>query len=171
MKFNKKLTILIWVLSFTWALPTTLAGCVVALYLRLRGNKPKRFGPIFYFPITEDYGLNLGPFILVPKKYRFLLERARAWTPSSSVFSVWTFHHFCCRNSERYSFLVERTENIRWKTFICLSACNRNLYCERSPELDRIFHENCRTCIYWITFDNLWNHYSNLVKQVRSSAL
>ena len=74
MKFNKKLTILIWVLSFTWALPTTLAGCIVALYLRLRGNKPKRCGPIFYFPITEGYGLNLGPFILVPKNTDFYLN-------------------------------------------------------------------------------------------------
>ena len=54
-------------LSFTWGLPLTLIGCVVALALRIVGIKPKRFLYGYYFHITNSSGFNMGPFAIVSK--------------------------------------------------------------------------------------------------------
>ena len=56
-----------WVLSFTWALPTTILGALIALGLLVTGHKPKRYGPCICFPITEDWGLELGLFFICTK--------------------------------------------------------------------------------------------------------
>lgn len=52
-------------LSFTWGLPLTLVGAVVALFLLAKRYKPKRFGWVWCFEIGERWGgLNLGLVIL-----------------------------------------------------------------------------------------------------------
>ena len=54
-----------YLLSFTWGLPMTLLGCLVAAVLVCAGYKPKRFGWCWYFEIGEDWGgLELGVFFL-----------------------------------------------------------------------------------------------------------
>ena len=52
-------------LSFTWGLPLTLAGCIVALVLTIAGKKSKKFGLVRYFTIGKNWGgLELGVFFL-----------------------------------------------------------------------------------------------------------
>ena len=65
---NKKLFLtLYWVLSFTWALPTTLLGGLVALGLLITGHKPKRYCCALCFPLGSDWGLELGLFFIGSK--------------------------------------------------------------------------------------------------------
>lgn len=58
-----------YILSFTWGLPLTLAGVIIAGFLLLTGHKPERFGYGFYFRIgrTNWGGQELGPFFLRDK--------------------------------------------------------------------------------------------------------
>ena len=57
-----------YLLTFTWGLPFTLLGLFAALFLRLRGNKPKKHGYCFYFEAGEHWGgINLGLFFIVDK--------------------------------------------------------------------------------------------------------
>ena len=61
--------ILFYTLSFTWGLPVTLVGCVVAAALRIAGHRPKRWGWCWYFEVGEKWGgLELGVFFLVNRK-------------------------------------------------------------------------------------------------------
>ncbi len=60
--------IVFYVLSFTWGLPMTLVGCLVAMVLLVLGHKPKRWGYCYYFEIGEGWGgLELGVFFLCNK--------------------------------------------------------------------------------------------------------
>ena len=60
---------LFYLLSFTWGLPMTIVGCVVAAALRITGHKPKRWGLCWYFEVGEKWGgLELGVFFLVQKR-------------------------------------------------------------------------------------------------------
>ena len=62
-------TFLFYLLSFTWGLPMTIVGCVVAAALRITGHKPKRWGLCWYFEVGEKWGgLELGVFFLVQKR-------------------------------------------------------------------------------------------------------
>lgn len=55
-------------LSFTWGLPLTLIGCIVALVLIVTGHKPKKWGWCWYFEIGKSWGgLNLGVFFLTSR--------------------------------------------------------------------------------------------------------
>lgn len=57
-----------YLLSFTWGLPLTIVGCVVALFLMLAGLKPKRWGYCWYFEIGEKWGgLELGVVFITNK--------------------------------------------------------------------------------------------------------
>lgn len=57
-----------YLLSFTWGLPLTIVGCVVALFLMMTGHKPKRWGYCWYFEIGENWGgLELGVVFLTQK--------------------------------------------------------------------------------------------------------
>ena len=57
-----------WILSFTWALPTTILGGLIALGLIITGHKPKKFiNGHWYFPLASDWGLELGLFSIVDK--------------------------------------------------------------------------------------------------------
>lgn len=58
-----------YVLSFTWGLPTTLAGCLTAGALRATGKKPKRFGWCWYFEVGSHWGgCSMGPFFFKQKE-------------------------------------------------------------------------------------------------------
>ena len=48
--------------NITWGLPLTLCGLVGALFLRLSGHHPHRWGGCWYFTVGRQYwgGLNLG---------------------------------------------------------------------------------------------------------------
>lgn len=55
-----------YVMSFTWGLPLTLCGAVVALFLLVTGHHPRRWGGCLCFEVgkTRWGGLNLGLVIL-----------------------------------------------------------------------------------------------------------
>lgn len=60
---------LFYILSFTWALPTTLIGAIVSLFLFIIYGAPKKFGPAFCFPITTNgSGFELGIFFVSTKQ-------------------------------------------------------------------------------------------------------
>lgn len=57
-----------YLLSFTWGLPMSIAGCVVCGVLMCFGYKPKRYGHGYHIEIGENWGgLNLGWFFLTNK--------------------------------------------------------------------------------------------------------
>lgn len=58
----KKNKFLFHLLSFTWGLPMTLLGCIVALIMIVTGHKPQRFCDHIYFQVGETLwgGLELG---------------------------------------------------------------------------------------------------------------
>lgn len=56
---------LFYILSFTWGLPMTLIGLIVALVLICTGHKPKKWGGCWYFNVGGSWGgLELGAFFL-----------------------------------------------------------------------------------------------------------
>lgn len=62
-------------LSFTWGLPVTLAGCLVALVLRLCGLKPKKWGYCYYFELGSGRsGADLGIFFIKGKPESLYLK-------------------------------------------------------------------------------------------------
>lgn len=57
-----------YLLSFTWGLPMTLIGCLVALILMIGGKRPKQYGWCWYFEIGFNWGgLELGPIFITQK--------------------------------------------------------------------------------------------------------
>lgn len=57
-----------YLLSFTWGLPLTLVGLLVAAVLLCAGKKPKRWGYCWYFEVGEDWGgLELGVIFITNK--------------------------------------------------------------------------------------------------------
>lgn len=59
---------LYYTLSFTWGLPLTIIGCVVAIILLVTGHKPKRFSWGLYFEMGPGFGnFDLGPIFLCSK--------------------------------------------------------------------------------------------------------
>lgn len=69
-----KTLILFFILAFTWALPTTFLGALAALVLVIAGKRPKRFGPCWYFPTKQNYGLELGLFFIAPERGSYKLK-------------------------------------------------------------------------------------------------
>lgn len=61
---------LFYFLSWTWGLPMTLIGAIVALILIVAGHKPKRWGGCIYFNVGEFCwgGLELGMFFLTDRR-------------------------------------------------------------------------------------------------------
>lgn len=56
---------LFYLLSFTWGLPMTMIGCLVALAMLALGKKPEKHGACWYFKIGRNWGgLELGIFFL-----------------------------------------------------------------------------------------------------------
>lgn len=59
---------LFYLLSFTWGLPMTLIGLIVALVLLITGHKPKKYGYCLHFEVGDCWGgLNLGIVFLTDK--------------------------------------------------------------------------------------------------------
>lgn len=56
---------LYYILSWTWGLPMTLVGAIVASVLVLFGYKPKKYGYSYHIEVGKNWGgLNLGMFFL-----------------------------------------------------------------------------------------------------------
>lgn len=69
MKMNKFLYFL---LSFTWGLPMTLLGCIVALALIITGHKPIKNLYGWCFIVNSSGGFNMGPISIAsmnPSEY------------------------------------------------------------------------------------------------------
>ncbi len=68
---NKKFIMnkfIFYLLSFTWGLPVTLAGCLTALVFRICGARPERAGYCFRFSLGRGWGgFSLGVFIFTDK--------------------------------------------------------------------------------------------------------
>ena len=59
---------LFYLLSFTWGLLMTTAGCIVALALLITRHKPQKWGYCYYFEVGKNWGgLEFGPIFLVDK--------------------------------------------------------------------------------------------------------
>lgn len=59
---------LFYLLSFTWGLPMTLIGLIVALVLVITGHKPKKHGYCLHFEIGDNWGgVNLGIIFITDK--------------------------------------------------------------------------------------------------------
>lgn len=59
---------LFYLISFTWGLPMTLIGCIVAMALKAMGYKPKRYGYCWHFEVGENWGgINLGVVFITSK--------------------------------------------------------------------------------------------------------
>ncbi len=83
---------LYFILSFTWGLPLTLIGCVVALVLIIIGIKPKRFLYGFYFPTTNGSGFNMGPIAIVSKNSsEYLLKHEFGHSIQNCFFGPFVF--------------------------------------------------------------------------------
>ncbi len=62
-------------LSFTWGLPFTLVGLIVALVLRVLGHRSKKFVLVRFFEIGKSWGgLNLGLFFITSQNSTFNLR-------------------------------------------------------------------------------------------------
>jgi hypothetical protein len=57
-----------YLLSFTWGLPLTLVGLIVALVMICTGHKPQKWGYCYYFEVGQGWGgLELGIIFLTNK--------------------------------------------------------------------------------------------------------
>jgi hypothetical protein len=58
-----------YLLSYTWGLPTTLAGALTAAALRATGHKPKKFGWCEYYEVGHRWGgCSMGPYFFKQKE-------------------------------------------------------------------------------------------------------
>ena len=72
MKINKTA---FYILSFTWGLPLTLIGCLVAVVLHCLGYRPKKTGYGYCFEVGHDWGgLELGVFFITEKDASLALK-------------------------------------------------------------------------------------------------
>jgi len=72
MKINKTA---FYILSFTWGLPLTLIGCLVAGVLLCLGHRPKKTGYGYCFEVGQDWGgLELGFFFITEKDSSWALK-------------------------------------------------------------------------------------------------
>ena len=66
---------LFYIISFTWGLPLTFIGCLVAAVLTVFGYKPKKFGCCYYYEVGNGWGgFELGPLFLVNKESSDLIK-------------------------------------------------------------------------------------------------
>lgn len=70
---------LYWLVSYTWGLPMTLIGTIVAIVLLCMKYKPKIFHHNIYFNVGENRGgLELGAFFIIDNTDSFYLKRHEA---------------------------------------------------------------------------------------------
>lgn len=93
-----------YLLSFTWGLPLTLIGCLVALVLVSAGYKPKRFGWCWYFEIGECWGgLELGVFFLKSKcSGYYIMCHEHGHALQNTLFGVFMPFVVCIPSAVRY---------------------------------------------------------------------
>lgn len=93
-----------YLLSFTWGLPMTLIGCLVALALVIAGYKPKRFGWCCYFEIGEDWGgLELGVFFLKCKNCGYhIMCHEHGHALQNTLFGLFMPFVVCIPSAVRY---------------------------------------------------------------------
>ena len=70
--------ILFWLVSLTWGLPLTLFGFLMTLGLLITGHKPHRFHWYIYFPVTDGWGLEGGPFFISSRQESLSLKQHEA---------------------------------------------------------------------------------------------
>ena len=59
---------LFYILTFTWGLPVTVSGCIIAFLFLITGHKPKRFGYCLRFESSRlKGGFSAGMFIFAKK--------------------------------------------------------------------------------------------------------
>ena len=76
-------------LSFTWGLPVTLLGLVMALVCVICGKKPKKWGYCWYFDVGEHWGgTELGIFFIKDSWTRFKYFRRHIADCSINQYSV-----------------------------------------------------------------------------------
>ena len=60
---------LFYLLSFTWGIPMTLVGCIVAAFLLATGHKPNKFGYCWHFIVGKRWGgVSFGPVMVTSAK-------------------------------------------------------------------------------------------------------
>lgn len=78
---------LFYLLSFTWGLPMTLIGCVVAVVLLATRHKPYKYGYCYCFEVGKSWGgLSLGFIIFVSKNSS---DRTKAHEHGHSLQNCW----------------------------------------------------------------------------------
>ena len=71
--------ILYWAVSWTWGLPTTFLGAIVALVVLITGHKPKRFHYNIYFEVGNGWGgVSMGAFFFVSRNASNRLKQHEA---------------------------------------------------------------------------------------------
>ena len=66
---------MLYFLSFTWGLPFTLVGLIVALVFRMFGHRSKKFALVRFFEIGKNCGgFNLGLFFVTSQNSTFKLR-------------------------------------------------------------------------------------------------
>ena len=118
---KKKLTmVLFWILSFTWALPTTILGAIVALGLRCAGNKPTRFGPCWCFEMDVNFGLDLGLFFIAPKSKCYSLKCHELGHHLQACFLFGPLTLFVCSIPSAIRFWLRNMKTFKAKTVYCV---------------------------------------------------
>ena len=114
---KKKLTmVLFWILSFTWALPTTILGAIVALALRCAGYKPTKFGPCWCFEMDVNFGLELGLFFIAPKGNYYSLKCHEIGHHLQACFLFGPLALFVCSIPSAIRFWLREMKTFKSKT-------------------------------------------------------
>lgn len=100
-----------YIASFTWGLPMTLVGCIVALCLLIAGCKPHRFHHFIYFEVGEFWGgFECGCFFVVNKGATLALKQHEA--------GAWSTEHYA-----RFLYAVHREYSIRSTLLVSRIPC------------------------------------------------
>lgn len=79
-----------WLLSWTWGLPMTLFGGLVALGLLITGHKPKRFHHFIYFEVGSNWGgFEAGCFFFANKNSSLHLKQHESGHGIQNIIFGW----------------------------------------------------------------------------------
>ncbi len=77
-----------YILSFTWGLPMTLIGLIVAAVMMLRGKKPTIYKGCIHF--HSRYNLNLGIVILSEESDRYIMNHEYGHALQNCVYGIFS---------------------------------------------------------------------------------
>lgn len=102
---------LFYILSFTWGLPLTLIGIIVAIVLQICGYKPQRHGYCFYFEIGENWGgAELGIVFLTNKNpSTYIKNHEHGHALQNCVYGFFMPFIVCIPSAIRYWYRKVRT--------------------------------------------------------------